>query len=296
MEARDELIHEYPDNLDSPWKENWYFNFIDRENNAWGINHVSLMRDKKKGRFAAFHVVDGQILMYANMIDIDENLKEVTDGRLKFDFVKPFKKFRLTLDGPQHKVDLNYKARFDVFDYAMGKPVKPGSNKALNINHYEQALTVKGTIEKDGSTRKINCLGHRDHSWGYRNESKVTGWNWAAVQMKDKTINLSRVVIGEAYIGSGFISNKKGNTRVVSVNLENTDFEDNLPVRSTFVAQDESGKTWKLKSEKFSGLYLPMKEKGAGVVVHENFADYVDVDTGEKGVGIDEYLINPDLH
>jgi hypothetical protein len=30
MEAGDELIHAYPDNLDSPWKENWYFNFIDR--------------------------------------------------------------------------------------------------------------------------------------------------------------------------------------------------------------------------------------------------------------------------
>lgn len=295
MDPKDEFIHDFPADLESPWKENWYFNFIDRENNAWGINHVSLMRDKKKGRFTAFHVIDGEILPYANLIDIDENLNEITDGKLKFEFVEPFKQFKLTFDGPKHKVDLTYNARFEVFDYAMGKPVKPGDNKAFNINHYEQALAVTGTIEKDGKTRSINCLGHRDHSWGYRNESKVTGWNWAAVQMKDKTINLTRVVIGKAHIGSGFISEKSGNTRVVSVKVEDTEFKDNLPVRSVFIAEDENKKKWRLKSEKFSGLYLPMKEKGNGVVVHENFAEYVDMDTGEKGVGIDEYLINPDM-
>ena len=42
MEAIEEKIHDYPKPLDSHWKENWYFNFIDKENRAWGVNHFSL--------------------------------------------------------------------------------------------------------------------------------------------------------------------------------------------------------------------------------------------------------------
>ncbi len=70
--------------------------------------------------------------------------------------------------------------------------------------------------------------------------------------------------------------------------VEDTEYKDNLPFSSKYTAQDKTGKTWRFESKKFSGLYLPMKEKGDGVVVHENFADYTDLDTGEKGVGIDK--------
>lgn len=295
MEPKDEFIHDYPKPLEEHWKENWYFNFIDRENNAWGINHVSLMRHRQQGRFSAFHVVDGEVLLYTNVIDIDDNLEELTDGKLKFEFVEPLKKFRLTFDGPRHQIELDYDARFEVFDYAGSKPAKPGRDKALALNHYEQALFVKGTITKEGESRTIECFGHRDHSWGYRNESKVSGWNWVAVQFPDKTINFSLVRIGKAFMGSGFISTAQGNTRVVRVNVEDTKFENKSPVSSVFTGYDKEGGTWKLKSEKFSGLALPMKEKGKGVVVYENFSDYTLLDTGEKGVGIDEYLINPDM-
>jgi hypothetical protein len=295
LQPQDESVHEYPKPLDAHWKENWYFNFIDRENNAWGINHVSLMRHKQQGRFSAFHIVDGEVLLYSNVIDIEDELPELTDGKLKFEFVEPFKKFRLAFDGPRHRVELDYDARFEVYDYAGGKPVKPGRQKSLALNHYEQALFCKGKITKGGETREIDCLGHRDHSWGYRNESKVSGWNWIAVQFPERTINMSRVTIGQAFMGNGFISTADGNSRVVRVSVDDTEYENKVPISSVFTGVDKEGKTWKLKSKKFSGLYLPMKEKGEGVVVHENFAEYEDLETGEVGVGIDEYLVNPEM-
>jgi len=293
MEHQDELIHDYPKPLDAHWKENWYFNFIDRKNNAWGINHISLLRLHQQGRFSAFHVVDNEVLLYSNLIDLSDDFQELSDGKLRFEFIEPFKKFRVTFNGPRHQVEIAYEKRFEVFDYAQGR--KPGKDKALALNHYEQALLATGTITKGGKTRTIECFGHRDHSWGYRNESKVTGWNWVAVQFADKTINLSRVIIGKAFMGQGFISTAEGNTRVVRVNIEGTKYENKVPTSSVFTGIDEKGKTWKLKSEKFSGLFLPMKEKGKGVVVHENFADYTLLDTGDKAVGIDEYLINPEM-
>lgn len=292
MDPIDEKVHEYPKPLGAHWKENWYFNFIDRERNAWGINHISLMRHIQKGRFSAFHVVDNEVLMYSNLIDIEDNLKDLTDGKLRFEFIEPFKRFRVTFNGPIHQVDLSYDARFEAFDYGGGRPAKPGRDKSMALNHYEQALSVKGAITKGGKARSIECLGHRDHSWGYRNESSVSGWNWIAVQFKDKTINMSRVVIGEAFMGSGFVSMSDGNSRITRVSVEDTKFDNKLPASSVFTGSDKQGRTWKLKSEKFSGLALPMDEKNKGVIVYENFAEYTNLDTGEKGVGIDEYLIN----
>jgi len=37
MDSRDEFVHSYPKPLDAPWKENWYFNFIDRPNRAFPL-------------------------------------------------------------------------------------------------------------------------------------------------------------------------------------------------------------------------------------------------------------------
>lgn len=295
MEARDEFVHDYPKPLDSHWKENWYFNFIDRENGAWGINHISIERHKQTGRFSAIHVVDGQMLLYSNVIDVEDEIPELTDGKLKFEFVKPFEQFKLTFNGPRHQVDLDYKARFPMFDYGSGGKDKSGKRRELVTNHYEQALVCTGKITFKDQAREIECFGHRDHSWGYRNESKVKGWNWVAAQFPDKTINMCLIDLGDKALASGFVSTANGNSRIKSVTVEDTDFKNRCPVASVFTGVDADGRSWKLKSDKFSSLYLPMQEKGKGVVAHENFSEYENLDTGEKGVGIDEYLINPEL-
>jgi hypothetical protein len=220
---RDEFVHDYPRPLTQPWKENWYFNFIDRDAGAWGVNHVSLLRHKQKGRFSAFHVVDGEELMYSNQVEIADELPELGDGRLKVEFVEPFQRFRLTFHGERHEVELDYTARFPMFDYAMAKRPGRDPNKATTLEHYEQALFCEGRLTKDGKTRRLKCFGHRDHSWGYRNESKITAWNWAAIQFPEKTINLYRAVIVKAFIGSGFISRPEGNTRITRLNVDHTD-------------------------------------------------------------------------
>jgi len=295
MEPQDEFVHDYPKPLNQPWKENWYFNFVDREARAWGVNHVSLMRHKNKGRFSAFHVVDGEAIMYSEEREIDDDLKELTDGRLAFEFVEPFKSFRVTFGGDKHQVELDYEARFPYYDYAMAKRPGRDKNKATMLEHYEQALFCKGKVTKDGKERAIDCWGHRDHSWGFRNESKITGWNWVAIQFDDKTVNLYRAVIMKAFIGSGFISTADGATKIVRMNVDHTEFDGAEPVSSTFTAQDKDGKVWKFKSERFSNLYLPMTGKKEGVHIFENFAEFEDLETGQKGVGIDEYLINPEM-
>ena len=295
--AEDEYIHQdYPRDSEMPWKENWYFNFIDKKNNAWGFNHISLERHKKRGRFTAIHVVDGEVVKYQEYFPLSEGFSELNDGKLHLEFIEPHREFRLRFNGPCHSVDLTFLARFDVFDYAPKRKKDPeGDKKSLAIHHYEQALSVKGTLTKDGSTREISCFGHRDHSWGYRNEMNIAGWNWIAAQFSDKTINIMQVrIAGIDPISRGFISDASGNTIVTSVRILSTERDkQGKPLGSIYEVTDKNGETFTLASDLVSTIFLPPgSEEGENVTIHENFSHFTLVETDEKGVGIDEYLEN----
>jgi len=123
----------------------------------------------------------------------------------------------------------------------------------------------------------------------------IEGWNWIAVQFPDKTVNVSQVrVPGLSPMSRGFVSEATGNTGIRKVRIVSMQRnEDGVPLTSTFEAVDERGRPWTLTSSRFSGLVLPLRDKGKDVVVYENFADYTLAETGEQGVGIDEYLENP---
>ena len=290
MEAKDEFIHDYPRDLDSPWKENWYFNFIDRKNRAWGINHISLMRHTNKGRFTAIHVVDEEIIPYSNVIDI-EGLAETSDGRLTFAFLEPFRRFHVTFNGPRHRLALDYDALFPAFDY--GKRHEDDRNRALSVDHYRQAVVARGTLTKDGATRPIECVCDRDHTWGYRDEGMLTGWNWVGAYFPARTVNFHRILVGEHAFASGYVSTAEGNARVARLEVEGTRFEDQAPLSAVYTGYDREGRVLaRLRTEMFSRLCLPMQDK-EDRIIYENFAELTDLETGEKGHGVDEYLLNP---
>ncbi len=295
LSPQDDFIHQdYPRQDVKPWKENWYFNFIDRKNQAWGINHISLQRNIQKGRFTAMHVIDGETIPYVNEIDLDENFSELTDGNFRVDIIEPHRKYHLTFNGPSHSVSLNYEARFELFDYAKRDTDNGFKDEdTLAIEHYEQGMLVSGTIKKDEKSRSISCFGHRDHSWGYRNEENIRGWNWIAAQFPSRTINLYQLVVdGSDNVQSGFVSTGNGNIGVQSLKIVSTKWdENNAPLSATYEFNDENDRIWTMTSKKFSGIFLPMNEEGAGV--HEVFSEFILEETGEKGEGIDEHLVNP---
>lgn len=294
MKPQDDFMHDYPKNLESAWKENWYFNFIDRRNRAWGINHISLMRHTQKGRFTAIHVVDDEILPYTNVIDI-EDLKGTSDGTLTFEFIEPFQKFRVAFNGPSHQLEIQLDALFPVFNYGKGRESE--ENRALSVEHYRQALVARGTLTQGGRTRPIACVCDRDHTWGYRDEGMLTGWNWVGVYFPNRTVNLNRILMGEHAIGAGYVSRKEGNFRVTRVEVEGTRFADDAPVSAIYTGYDQEGRVLaRVRSEMFSTLRMPMPLTDAKKIMmfHENFAEFTDLETGEKADGVDEYCLNPD--
>ena len=294
MNPRDEFMHEYPKSTDTPWKENWYFNFIDRKHRAWGIHHISLMRHTQMGRFTAVHVVDDEIMPYTNLVGV-QDLKELSDGTLAVEFIEPFKRFRVTFNGPRHQTEITYEALFEAFYY--GKPDDTRADRALSVHHYRQALVARGTLTKDGNRRTIECVCDRDHTWGYRDEGMLTGWNWVGVYFPDRTINLHRILMGERAFAAGYVSSVRGNAPITRMEVEATRFIDDAPVSAIYTGYDREGRALaRVRSQMFSTLRMPMPVTDAKKVMmlHENFAEFADLTTGETGNGIDEYLINPD--
>ena len=231
----DDYCHlDYPGELQRLWKENYYFNFIDVENGAWGMNHISLERKTNKGRFRALHIVDDEVLFHENTIDIPDRAECLSDGLLSIHIIEPFKKYLLVFNGPKHRAELTFEARFPVRDYEGRNKGNTEAEKAA-IKHYEQAMTVSGCITRDNQSRMLSCFGHRDHSWGYRDESDIKGWRWVAINFDKYNIGFVKVFVTEKLtIDAGFISDREKSSAVKKVNILSTQYDqDGAPIAPT---------------------------------------------------------------
>jgi len=295
LEAREEGFHDWPADCDTTWKENWYWNLADRRAGVWGFCHASFVRTAGTAVFAACFQVDGRVRFHRHEFAIDGD-PVLDDGTLKVEIVEPHRHHRLTVDAPDYRLDLDARARFEPFRYG-GRRIAANRQAIphLRLKRYEQGMRVTGTCtdKETGRATPIDCLGHRDHSWGRREESRIDGWNWAAVQLPDRTINLTKSFSGDVFNVNGFVSSADGNVGVVEVDFETLEFEDDgrTPVSTRYTFRDENGRQWHLRSRRFSDLFEPIRELRAAqkTLIFENFADYELEETGEKGWGIDEY-------
>lgn len=295
VDARDEGFHDWPADCDTTWKENWYWNLADRRAGVWGFCHASFVRTQGLATFAVCMMAGGRIRYHRHEMPIAAE-PVLDDGTLRVEVLAPHEHHRVVVDAPDYRLDLDYRARFAPFHYG-GRRIAANRQaiEHLRLKRYEQGMRVTGTCttKDDGATVAIDCLGHRDHSWGRRDESRIDGWNWAAVQLEHKTINLTRSFSGEAFNVNGFVSSAAGNTGVVDVEFETLETEDDgrTPLATRYTFRDEDGETWHLRSRRFSDLFEPLRELRAAqkTLIYENFADYVLEETGETGWGIDEY-------
>lgn len=297
LTKHDEFLHlGYPLDLEHEWKENYYFNFVDAEAKASGIIHFSIRRKAKKAAFTVKGSLDGDFLSYTNVIawppepGVTSEQRVVSDGKMSLEIIEPHRQHRVTLQSEKLSLDLSYKARFTVYQYAHDDSV---DDKSMNVEHYEQGMSVEGEISAGGKQIDINCLAHRDHSWGFRNETTVGGWNWIAVQFPSSTLNFSQVRRhGLPDLEQGFISTDSGNRKVTAVEVVsvNND-EEGKPVGGRYVITLEDGSTMTFVAEMFDRVVLPVGRDGT-TVYYENFSHFTHEESGERGTGIDEHMVN----
>jgi hypothetical protein len=77
----------------------------------------------------------------------------------------------------------------------------------INAQHVEQSGTVRGTLRVGNETFEIDALGHRDHSWGYRDTSQMLASRWmiGTVGPELSWSGVAVLLATGAFIRTGFV-------------------------------------------------------------------------------------------
>lgn len=299
----DEFLHlGYPKDASDPWKENYYFNYIDREANAMGIFHCSFMRFDNQVRITTLQLIDGKHYSYREFFPLPLTDPELLNDQLimksdkwRFEILEPNKHHRLSFQEGDLSVILNFTDRFEVFNF--DETVSNEEDKGFDMAHYEQGMRVEGEVIVGGKPRTINCYGHRDHSWGFRDESGLGGWHWIAIQGEKSAWNITRVKrIGKPDDQTGFVSEANDSHLIVAVEVMDIQYNDKEePVVCKYKVQLDNGETKNITASRFARLNVGENDPDAKVVFYENMSEIVIEETGEKGVGVDEHMVVPIL-
>jgi hypothetical protein len=144
-----------------PWRDNAYVCFWDTRRNLVGVLHVSTSPNTE-GRRARFSLaLDGRTI---------ELIEPLEPGTFRSASTSYALDDRVVVNGSRISGRLELKPRFSVADYTAGQvipPLVPGEPQ----HHYQQALSVVGSLTIDGRVVDVDGAGFRDRTWGYRDES-----------------------------------------------------------------------------------------------------------------------------
>lgn len=304
LKETDEYKHQW-DNYQEHHNESWYFNAIDFQSKTHMITRVGYRLGAQEIETMVLLVIDEEIEEYFNKINIKDYPTDdiYGDSKVKFECLEPMKKWRITFDDEKYSADLIFEDRFTPYFYmSQESPAdiikKYGAEllkKLLVVaasKHYEQGMNVSGIVKlKDtNEERKINCYGHRDHSWGLRDWILIDKWNWIACQFDDCTINSARIEVFGKVITQGFISTTENHERVENVDVE-TEFgfegNDSVPKKSTFKITTPT-REFQIISKTSKSVYIKRPTERGLTEVYEQIVNF---EMGnKKGYGISEYM------
>lgn len=299
LTAHDEYLHlGYPKDDTSPWKENYYFNFYDIEQNCLGIVHASIRRDKAVVTVRTHVIKDDEQFNYTNTIawpsqtDVLSDDTVISDGTISIAIIKPFEEHHVQFTHDDLTMGLRFTKRFDVFNYHDGNEEysEAEEDKALSVEHYEQGMIVSGDIVFKGKRSTIHCLGQRDHTWGFRDERGLQGWNWVAVQADNCTLSFSKVRRKDGTsLVAGYISTPSGNQAVTDidvVSIDRNEDEEPLEVHYRVTIKDDS--VLNIRASRATRMLLG--NPGSKVIHHENFSTFIIEEMNQSGLGVDEHM------
>jgi hypothetical protein len=146
-----------------PWKDHVYVGFWDVEAEAYGFLHwnSSPNHDTGKaqlsGRFGSVGV------------DIKEPL-EPGASRFRSDSIDFDLRSEVTVEHETVRGRLTMTPRFTPVDYTQNELLPP-LVEGEPLQHWQQGVSLSGELEVEGVAQRIDALGYRTRTWGYRDDS-----------------------------------------------------------------------------------------------------------------------------
>ncbi|MGV0795447.1 DUF7065 domain-containing protein [Mycolicibacterium elephantis] len=160
-------IHADAAGPDDPiWKDNAYLSFWDVAAGVYGSIHVSTSPNDAKARRARFSIQLGP-KSGAETVEIIEDLPAGSFSSESLSFALDG---TIRVDHPDLKVFLGNAPLLTPADFSLNDlipPLVPGKP----LQHFQQACTLRGTVEHAGIEYRVDATGMRDRTWGFRDEA-----------------------------------------------------------------------------------------------------------------------------
>nr|MDO8082103.1 hypothetical protein [Candidatus Freyarchaeota archaeon] len=291
LTGSDELLHQ-PDNR-LKWRESYYFNWADAENNVSGFTTIGILPNEKKREFVFLLFIGDETEIHYQEPPLERYVDDInvmlTDNSLTYQMVNPLQTWKILYACPKLEFNLIFKTRFPTYDFGR-------DSSASWHGHFEASGKVKGYIKfEDGTMRNIQGFGQRDKSWGYRDWHQFDKWYATHIQFKDWACAFRKDHQGNRIDLSGSIATKKGNTPLAKVEIETTNDKDQFqtPLTSTYHITDTKGNSFTVKSRllgKKTYLRFARNFPGGYTELFEQMTIMESEETGEVGTGMTEYL------
>jgi hypothetical protein len=120
--------------------------------------------------------------------------RRLAAGGVEIEWMEPLERFRLRYRAGPHGFDVEWRAVSPTYLY----PRPPDTSFDDYPGHIEQGGTVRGTVTLAGVEHRVDCLGHRDHSWGgERDWSQFHRWSYLSGELgPDFWFNAVRIDLG----------------------------------------------------------------------------------------------------
>jgi hypothetical protein len=176
------------------WNESFWFPFYDPGTEIGVIFRVGVLPNQKSANLYLFITRRGAVVHslvdHALPLPASQPTRLALASGLSMEWV-PLERFHLRYTHAAHGFDVEWEGLGPSFLY----PYPPESTAEQYPRHIEHAGTVKGTVTVGGRAQKVDCLAHRDHSWGgERDWAKMYHWDYLSAEFgRDLWFNAVRI-------------------------------------------------------------------------------------------------------
>jgi len=287
----DDHLHQPTDEL--KWREAYYWNWADLENNISGFSTIGIVPNENRKEFVFLLFWDGNREFYYREPELEQFKNDINlmlqEKKLAYKCIKPLQTWQISYKGRKVQLDLTFDTRFYLYDFGR-------DSSASWHRHFEASGIITGEIKfKDGTTKKINGYGQRDKSWGFRDWFEFNKWYATHFQFKDWNCGMRKDYRKNRIDLSGSVSDKDGSIPLAEFEIETVNDTDkfNSPLTATYYMKDKGGNEYRIKAERInenSFVRFARQFPGGYTELFEQMVIMTNLDTGEIGTGMMEHL------
>jgi hypothetical protein len=276
----DELPH--PAQNDPHWRESWYLNFFDHEQELYGIAWMGIRPPRGLGE-SLFAIGQGPRFLLRHedfRIAIAPAIgrERTRFGPLTFRVLQPYRRWAVEFHDDDADVELEWTATAAVYNWEWQDSARSW--------HYQHPGRVRGTIRVGGHRFNFDGHGERDRAWGRRDNNYFRAVHWTTAQFPSgTTFEAMHVALPGRDDLYGYAHRDGESSLLSSLDLEpRYAFPGGPPTSATICARDRTGREFVLEQQIMNMVSMGQVTRGVEARQYFTFNRYT-LD-GQTGYGM----------